>query len=391
LKLYLFIARQFLASSKGVGKFTGIISKSGIAIGSLALIITVSVLNGFEKQLNKKISNFDGHIKVSGLGFNYNTSNIEGIEGIEKVSPNRERRGLISFESKRKVVTFKEINTDLIEEFYQLPIIGKYPNDNQVLVGYDIASRLGIKVGDDIIISSPLDQASMLGFSPALKIQVSGLFYSKILDYDNKYIFISKNAGERLFQSVANAKYLDIKISNSDDKIFIMEKLRQLFKGSIKVQSWEDRHSTLVKAMKLEKIGSIIVLSLIILVASFNMVATLSLITIKKIRDIGILRLLGANLKDIRKVLIVHAFIIGSAGTFFGIFLGIVVVFLQNNFGIISLPSDIYALDVLPMILRVKDVLIIASICFVFIAIPGFFAGNKVSKFDPLEALRWTK
>ena len=391
MKLYLFIARQFLASSKGVGKFTGIISKAGIAIGSLALIIAVSVLNGFEEQLNKKIGNFDGHIKVSGLGFNYNTSNIEDIEGIEMVSPNRERRGLISFESKRKVVTFKEINTNLIEEFYQLPIIGNYPNDNQVLVGYDIASRLGIKVGNEIIISSPLDQASMLGFPPAIKIQVSGLFYSKILDYDNKFIFISKNTGERLFQSVSNTKYLDIKIRNSDDKSFIMEKLRQLFKGSIKVQSWEDRHSTLVKAMKLEKIGSIIVLSLIILVASFNMVATLSLITIKKIRDIGILRLLGANLKDIRKILIVQAFIIGSAGIFFGIFFGIVVVFLQNNFGIISLPSDIYAVDVLPMILRIKDVLIIFSICFVFIAIPGFFAGNKVSKFDPLEALRWTK
>ena len=391
MKLYLFIARQFLASNKGVGKFTGIISKAGIAIGTLALIIAVSVLNGFEEQLNKKIGNFDGHIKVSGLGLNYNTSNIEGIEGIEMVSPNRERRGLIGFESKRKVVTFKEINTDLIEEFYQLPIIGNYPNDNQVLVGYDIASRLGIKVGNEIIISSPLDQASMLGFPPALKIQVSGLFYSKILDYDNKFIFISKNAGERLFHSVSNTKYLDIKISNNDDEKYIMEKLNQLFEDNIKVQSWEDRHSTLVKAMKMEKFGSIIVLSLIILVASFNMVATLSLITIKKIRDIGILRLLGANLKDIRKILIVQAFIIGSVGTFFGIFFGIVVVFLQNNFGIISLPSDIYAMDVLPMILTIKDVLLITSICFVFIVIPGFFAGNKVSKFDPLEALRWTK
>jgi len=391
LKLYLFIARQFLASSKGVGKFTGIIAKAGIVIGSLALIIAVSVLNGFEKQLNNKISDFEGHIKVSGVGFNYNSSIIDGIEGIIMVSPNRERRGLINYESKRKVVTFKEINTDLIEKFYKFPIIGNYPNDNQVLVGYDIASRLGIKVGDEIIISSPLDQASMLGFPPALKSQVSGLFYSKILDYDNKFIFISKKAGERLFQSGSNTKYLDVKISDNVDKRYIMEKLSILYKGDIKVQSWEERHSILVKAMKMEKIGSIIVLSLIILIASFNMVATLSLITIKKIRDIGILRLLGANLKDIRKILIAQAFIIGSAGTFFGIFFGITVVFLQNKLGIISLPSDIYAMDVLPMILTIKDVLIISSICFVFIAIPGFFAGNKVSKFDPLEALRWTK
>ncbi|OUW79938.1 MAG: hypothetical protein CBD77_01270 [bacterium TMED217] len=391
MKLYLFIARQFLASNKGVGKFTGIISKVGIAIGSLALVIAVSVLNGFEEQLNKKISDFDGHIKVSGIGFNYDISIINNIKGIIMVSPNRERRGIISFESKRKVVTFKEINTDLIEQFYQLPIIGKYPNKDQVLIGYDIASRLGVKVGDEIIISSPLDQISILGFSPAVKIQVSGLFYSKILDYDDKFIFIPENIGQRLFQSIANTNYLDIKIKDAGYEEIIKEKLNQLFNGNIKVQSWEDRHSTLVKAMKMEKIGSIIVLSLIILVASFNMVATLSLITIKKIKDIGILRLLGANLKDIRKILVSQALIIGSTGTLFGIFFGIIIVFFQNKLGVISLPNDIYAMDLLPMVLTFKDILIIFLICFFFIVIPGFFAGNKVSKFDPLEALRWTK
>ena len=391
MNLYLFIARQFLASSKGVGKFTGIISKVGIAIGSLALVVAVSVLNGFEQQLNKKISDFDGHIKVSGVGFNFNTSIIDGIKGVMMISPNRDRRGIISFESKRRVVTFKEINTDLIEQFYQLPIIGNYPNKKQVLIGYDIASRLGVKVGDEIIISSPLDQTSILGFSPAIKIQVSGLFYSKILDYDDKYIFIPENIGKRLFQSISNINYLDIKIKDTGDKEIIIEKLNQLFNGDIKVQSWEDRHSTLVKAMKMEKIGSIIVLSLIILVASFNMVATLSLITIKKIKDIGILRLLGANLKDIKKILITQALIIGSVGTFFGILFGIIVVFFQNKLGIISLPNDIYAMDVLPMVLTLQDVLIIFSICFFFIVIPGFFAGNKISKLDPLEALRWTK
>ena len=380
-----------MSSSKGVGKFTGIISKVGIAIGSLALVIAVSVLNGFEQQLNKKISDFDGHIKVSGVRFNYNTSIINDIKGITMVSPNRERSGIISYKSKRKVVTFKEINIDLIEQFYQLPIIGSYPNKKQVLIGYDIASRLGLKVGDDIIISSPLDQASILGFSPAVKIQVSGLFYSKILDYDDKYIFIPENIGKRLFQSISNINYLDIKIKDTGNKEIIKEKLNKLFNGDIKVQSWKDRHSTLVKAMKMEKIGSIIVLSLIILVASFNMVATLSLITIKKIKDIGILRLLGVNLKDIRKILVMQALIIGSIGTFFGIFFGIIIVYFQNKLGIISLPNDIYAMDLLPMVLTFRDVLIIFLICFFFIVIPGFFAGNKVSKFDPLEALRWTK
>jgi lipoprotein-releasing system permease protein len=141
----------------------------------------------------------------------------------------------------------------------------------------------------------------------------------------------------------------------------------------------------------MEKIGSIIVLSLIILVASFNMVATLSLITIKKIKDIAILRVLGAKISDLRKVLFIQALIIGGGGGFIGILTGIGFIYLQNMFGFISLPSDIYAMDVLPMILSITDVLIVSLICFCFIIIPGWVSGKKVSKFDPIKALRWTK
>jgi len=391
MKLYIFIARQFMNSNKGVGKFTSLISKVGIAIGSLALILAVSILNGFENQLNKKISDFDGHIKISGIEFNYNTSILDNFEEILMISPNRERRGIIDYKSKRKVITFKEINMELLEEFYQLPIIGDLPNKDQILIGHDIANRLGIKVGDKIIISSPLDQISMLSFPPVLKIQVSGLFYSKILDYDDRFVFISREVGKKLFNSSSQNNYLDIKIKNGINKDYLKEKISQLFDDKVTVQSWEDKHSTLVKAMKMEKVGSIMALSLIILVASFNMAATLSLLTIKKIREIGILRILGANLRDVRKILIAQAFLIGSIGTILGISFGIGIVILQNKFGIISLPSHIYAMDLLPMVLTMKDVLTIFFICFFFITISGLFAGNRVSNFDPLEALRWVK
>lgn len=391
MRFYVFIAKKLMNSNKGIGKFTGLISKIGIAIGSLALILAVSILNGFENQLNKKISDFDGHIKISGIGFNFDTSIFDSFKEILMISPNRERQGIIDYKSNRKVVTFKEINMDLLEDFYQLPIIGNIPNDEQILIGYDIANRLGIKVGDKIIISSPLDRISMLSFIPVLKVQVSGLFYSKILDYDDRFIFLSKELGGKLFNSSSKNNYLDIKIKNDSSKDYLKEEISQLFDSKITVQSWEDKHSTLVKAMKMEKIGSIVALSLIILVASFNMTATLSLLTIKKIRDIGILRILGANLKTVRKILIAQAFLIGSIGTIFGIFFGVGIVFLQNKFGIISLPNHIYAMDLLPMVLNIDDVLIIFLICFLFITISGLFAGNRVTNFDPLEALRWVK
>ena len=388
---FFFIANRFLNSNKGTGKLTGMVSTLGIAIGCFALIISVSVLNGFKSQVNNKIKDFEGDIKISSVGLSDDVSIFDGVDEIKIVSPNRERRGIIINGSKQKVVTFKEINTKIVKHFYTIPIIGDYPNSKQVLVGYDIASRLGIKVGDEIIISSPLDQKIILGFLPSKKLQVSGLFHSKILDYDNKFVFIPKNIGIKLFTNKNQVNAFDIKIKNPSKIMVVKKYLMELLGENIKIESWKDRHSTLVKAMNMEKMGSMIVLSLIILVASFNMMATLSLITIKKIKDIGILRVLGSSVNDTQKVLFSQAIIIGGKGTVCGMIIGIGFVLFQNLFGFIKLPGDIYAMDILPMVLTIFDMVIIISISLILIIIPGWFSARKVLNLKPIEAIRWVK
>lgn len=388
---FFFIANRFLNSNKGTGKLTGMVSTLGIAIGCFALIISVSVLNGFKSQVNNKIKDFEGDIKISSVGLSDDVSIFDGVDEIKIVSPNRERRGIIINGSKQKVVTFKEINTNIVKHFYTIPIIGDYPNSKQVLVGYDIASRLGIKVGDEIIISSPLDQKTILGFLPSKKLQVSGLFHSKILDYDNKFVFIPKNIGTKLFTNKNQVNAFDIKIKNPSKIMVVKKDLMELLGENIKIESWKDRHSTLVKAMNMEKMGSMIVLSLIILVASFNMMATLSLITIKKIKDIGILRVLGSSVNDTQKVLFSQAIIIGGKGTVCGIIIGVGFVLFQNLFGFIKLPGDIYAMDILPMVLTIFDMVIIISISLILIIIPGWFSARKVLNLKPIEAIRWVK
>ena len=377
---FFFIANRFLNSNKGTGKLTGLVSTLGITVGCFALIISVSVLNGFKSQVNNRIKDFEGDLKISGIGLNHDTEIFDGVDEIKIVSPNRERKGIIINGSKQKVVVFKEINMDIVNHFYNIPIIGEYPNNNQALVGYDIASRLEISVGDDIIISSPLDQKMVMGFSPSKKLQVSGLFQSKILDYDNKIVFIPKNIGKTLFRKKNQEKIMTV-------KRYLNESLGE----NIKVESWADRHSTLVKAMNMEKIGSIVGLSLIILVASFNMMATLSLITIKKIKDIGVLRVLGLSINDTKKVLFAQAIIIGGRGTIFGIILGVSLVVVQNLFGFVKLPGDIYAMDILPMVLTIFDIVIIILISLFLIIIPGWFSARKVSNIEPIEAVRWVK
>ena len=388
---FFFIANRFLNSNKGTGKLTGIVSIIGIGTGCFALIISVAVLNGFKSQVNKKIKDFEGDIKISGIEISDDVSIFEEVGEIKIVSPNRERKGVIINGSKQKVVTFKEINTKILKHFYEIPIIGDYPNSEQALVGYDIASRLGIKVGDEIIISSPLDQKMILGLIPSKKLQVSGLFYSKILDYDNKFVFIPKNIGTKLFTNKNQIDFFDIKLKNPEKIIAVKRDLIQSLGKNFKIESWQDRHLTLVKAMNMEKIGSMIVLSLIILVASFNMMATLSLITIKKIKDIGIMRVLGFTLNDIQKVLFSQAIIIGGKGTLFGILFGVSLVSFQNLSGFIKLPGDIYAMDVLPMSLTLIDTLIIISISFILIIIPGWVSSRKISNLKPIEAIRWVK
>ena len=388
---FFFIANRFLNSNKGTGKLTGLVSTLGIAVGCFALIISVSVLNGFKSQVNNRIKDFEGDLKISGIGLNHDAEIFDGVDEIKIVSPNRERKGIIINGSKQKVVVFKEINMDIVNHFYNIPIIGEYPNNNQALVGYDIASRLEISVGDDIIISSPLDQKMVMGFSPSKKLQVSGLFQSKILDYDNKIVFIPKNIGKTLFRKKNQVNAFDVKIKNQEKIMTVKRYLNESLGENIKVESWADRHSTLVKAMNMEKIGSIVVLSLIILVASFNMMATLSLITIKKIKDIGVLRVLGLSINDTKKVLFAQAIIIGGRGTIFGIILGVSLVVIQNLFGFVKLPGDIYAMDILPMVLTIFDIVIIILISLILIIIPGWFSARKVSNIEPIEAVRWVK
>tara|TARA_B100002052_G_scaffold298861_1_gene333885 strand:+ start:1524 stop:2699 length:1176 start_codon:yes stop_codon:yes gene_type:complete len=386
-----FIANRFLKSNKGTGKLTGIVSILGITIGCFALIISVAVLNGFKSKVNNTIRDFEGDLKMSGIGLSDDLSIFDEVDEIKLVSPNRERRGVVINGSKQMVVTLKEINTKIVNQFYKVPIIGNYPNNRQALIGYDIASRLGIKVGDEIIISSPLDQKMILGFLPSKKLQVSGLFSSKILDYDNKFVFIPKNIGTKLFTNKNQIGAFDIKLKDPAKIIAVKKNLIQSLGENIKIESWEDRHLTLVKAMNMEKIGAMIVLSLIILVASFNMMATLSLLTIKKMKDIGIMRVLGSTINDMQKVLFAQAIIIGVKGTLFGILFGIGLVIFQNLSGFIKLPGDIYAMDVLPMSLTIFDTLIILSISFILIIIPGWYSAKKVSNLKPIEAISWGK
>lgn len=388
--MHYFIAKNFLASLNTTGKITNVISVVGLSLGSFALIISISVLNGFENKLDEKISNFDGDLRIPSSVSNDKLSKIKSLKEVESVLFNYERKGMINYLTNQSLVTFKQVTFDYFDSFDEIPYIGALPSENEILLGNDIASRLGIRAGDMVKISSPLDKTFILGFPPTLEVKVSGIFSSKILNYDSKYIFISKTIGKILFSDVNENQFIDIKLNHSSKIEEARIALSNIIGGEV-ISTWRDRNKVLAGAIQMEKIGSIVVLSLILLVASFSILSTIYLMTIRKIKDFGILRFLGMKIDDVRYLIMYQALIIGFRGVCIGFFSGVSVVLFQNVFKIISLPNDIYAMEVLPMVLSAEDIIVILIINVFFIMSTGFFGAKKFLKYDPIEMLKWVK
>jgi len=385
------IALRFLMSRKGPGRFTGIVSMAGMGVGCFALVISLAVLNGFEGQVREKLRGFDGDLRLTGTELDATIQLLENRPEIQSVMPFKTRQGLIQYRSNQRMVTFKAVDMQMMQSFYNVSIQGEIPQKNGILIGWDTAARLGVRVGDEMIISSPLDQTPSIGFPHRLKTIVNGIFHSQILDYDDRIIFLPAETGELLFRRLDRWDGIDLRIYSEINLEDAETSIAAVLPKGVILQTWEDIHSILVKAMRLERLGAISVLSLIILVAAFNLTATLSLITVQKIKEIGILRAMGTPIHTLKNVLVIQGFWRGGWGAFSGLLSGCCLVFIQNITGFIPLPTDIYFMRTLPMKLLPADILLITIIASGFILVSSWGASRKVASIEPRDALQWAK
>ena len=385
------IALRFLMSRKGPGRFSGIVSMAGMGVGCFALVISLAVLNGFEGQVREKLRGFDGDLRLTGTELDATIQLLENRPEIQSVMPFKTRQGLIQYRSNQRMVTFKAVDMQMMQSFYNLSIQGEIPQKNGILIGWDTAARLGVRIGDEMIISSPLDQTPSIGFPHRLKTIVNGIFHSQILDYDDRIIFLPAETGELLFRRLDRWDGIDLRIYSEINLEDAETSIAAVLPKGVILQTWEDIHSILVKAMRLERLGAISVLSLIILVAAFNLTATLSLITVQKIKEIGILRAMGTPIQTLKNVLVIQGFWRGGWGAFSGLLSGCCLVFIQNITGFIPLPTDIYFMRTLPMKLLPADILLITIIASGFILVSSWGASRKVASIEPRDALQWAK
>ena len=382
------ISKRFYNRTKVYGKYLGILSMLGMGVGCFAIIISISVMNGFENIVHQKLKGFEGDIRVFQ---NIYDPKWEKIDGVKKIIPFMERKIVLQANDVTRVVSMKAVDEEIMPEFYEIFLRGKFPRAGEIILGQDLAYRLGTEVGQEVYASSPIDHT--IGFTTPYKkrFKVSGVFSTKVLNYDDQIVFGTLGDGKMLFSRKKKIDGYDIRV----DRNFPIEKVKKRINSMIRPEfsatTWDEQNKSLVDAMKIERFATIIVLSLIFVVSTFNLISNLSLISIQKTKEIGILLTMGASNKSIQNIIMMLGIRRAGIGAFLGFFIGFIIINVQSQFAIIPLPTEVYFLDSLPMILYLNDIILVLFISYSFIFIASFISGKKLSQIDVKEALQWVK
>ena len=382
------ISDRFYDHSKIYGKYLSTLSMLGMGVGCFAIIISISVMNGFENIVHGKLKGFEGDIRIYD-----NTKDViwKNLEGIESVMPFMERKAVLENTDNKRVVLIKAIDEEEMSSFYDFSLRGSIPKDGEIVIGQDLAYRLGTDVGELISVYSPIDQ--IVGLSSPFKRQfiVSGIFSTKVLNYDDQLAFITIEDGRNIFSRKKMIDGYDIRVKDNYSIMILKNNIKKLVGSEISLLSWYDKNKSLVNAMKMERYATILVLCLIFLVSTFNLAMNLSLISVQKTREIGILRVMGTSENSIKKIIMKLGFKRAGLGAFLGICTAIIIILIQRQFSIIPLPTEIYFMDTLPMLIHIKDIFLVFVISFCFIFITSFFSGRKLAQLNIKEAIQWVK
>ena len=381
------VAYRFLFSKYNLS-FISVISKIsiiGLMLGVGILITVLSVMNGFEKELRDKILGFTSHINI----YPHNQHTLDDLQSIIKTNKNilaysiiNRNEELVSSDSvnnypiiMHSVTRKNELLTSNIARMIQLGDFN-LENPNNIVIGNVLANTLNITIGDQITVSNYKKTYINNKFI------VSGIFDSGINEYNQRFIY-----GSNLnLHSTDQFSYIKLKLIDPLKASLIS---RELFNSySLITSNWTETHNALFQAINNEKRVMFIILSLIIAIASFNIVSSLTLLVMNKQKDIAILTSLGINKKTIESIFLIQGFIIGVVGITLGVLLGLVlsininaiVLFIESLFNVALISPDIYHLDKVPYIIIVSDVYKIVIIAFLMVLVSSVYPARKASK-----------
>ena len=397
---------RFLKARKKDGflNVISIFSFIGISLGVAVLIIVMSVMNGFRTELINKIVGFNAHITVKPYDTKINTDNLKktnlGLISKNLFLSNSGEAIIIQNKTSKGIVLrgYTSNNFSKLEMINKDNFLGgNNLIKNYISIGKELSFTLGLQIGDNITIMSSTGLDTVIGTLPKQKtFYVQSIFESGLADFDNNIAFINLDTLEEFFNLDTFDRNLEIYLKNPQNietQKFIVQKI---FPNEF-VYSWSDMNSSLFSALKVERNVMFIILSLIIIVAAFNIISGLTILVKNKTRDIAILKSIGVLNKSIVKIFFLVGVTIGTSATIFGVLLGVTFSlyienfrqFISSVFNISLFPEEIYFLSTMPSEINPSSIFII-SLCSILITIiVSIFPALKAAKLDPIKSLKY--
>ena len=401
------ITFRYLKTKKKDGflNIISIFSFIGISLGVAVLIIVMSVMNGFRTELINKIVGFNAHVTVKPYGNSINIDKINNHE-LEKISED-----LVFSNSGEGIIISKEYTKGIVlrgyneKDFIKLNVVTKGQltgdannlNQNNISIGRELSFDLDLNIGDKISIMSPSGIETIIGNLPKQEVFiVSSIFESGLADFDRNIAFVNLDKLDNFFDYKKEDRNLEIYLKNPSNITDVKIIVKKIFNDEF-VYTWADMNSSLFSALKVERNVMFIILSLIIVVAAFNIISGLTILVKNKTRDIAILKSIGVLNKSITKIFFLVGVTIGTTATIFGIFLGVMFSFyienirefLSSAFNISLFPEEIYFLSKMPTEINPTSILIISACSIGITIIVSIYPAIKASKLDPVQGLKY--
>ena len=384
-----------------------IIAIGGVTLGVAALIVNLSIMNGFRSDIQEKTLGIQPHILLLGTE-NENALEIESLSDkirslaeVEAVAPFIFGQTLIKSDHGtqgivvRGIIPEKEFKVTGVRKTL---VAGDWARlepgrskEKFVVLGIELAHTLGVNLGSRVLLFSPAESSALgvMGGIPKVEsYRVGGIFQSGYYEYDSNLAILSLPNAQSLF-SIRGASGIGVRTKNLDSATETAVKVAEVSGLKYWARSWQSMNKNLFEALKLEKVVMTIILTMTVLVASFTIISNLILMSIEKSRDIGILKALGASRASIKKIFLYAGMTLGIAGICLGTALGIALVEVLGKTKFIKLPQDVYYVDHLPVRLSAPDIASVVLAALLIILFASLYPATQASKVDPVDAIRY--
>lgn len=377
-------------------------------IGVAALIIILSVMNGFESEVRARIIKFQAHIRLRTFhdkGFDANpglVSQISNLPHVAGISPYILEKGLIRSSKATEGVITKCVDPEKVREVSDIPQTLKQGDFNiglvekkgrqvpGILLGANLADKLQAQIGDVVTIIAATGLNGMLGqIPPNHPFVVTGIFATGLYEFDDLYAYISIAAAQRLYQMPGKISGIEIRLDDINKSDAVAALINDNLGYPFTTLTWFQMNKSLFSWMKIQKWTGLIVLGLIIMVAAFNIISNLIMVVLEKNRDIGILKALGAGASGISRIFVFQGLLTGTVGTILGCLVGYLLCWSQQTYKWLSLPGDVYIIDALPILMKATDFMLIAGVAILLCLLATLFPAAKAARMDPIEAIRY--